>query len=207
MADRSDQQPWQDFDLVMHATAYAADAHREDLRKGTTVPYLSHLWSVAALVFEYGGDDEQVSAGLLHDVAEDHGGAARIDDLRECFGAEVARLVEALSDSLVDIDAGEDKPPWRERKQRYLEHLADVDERVALVSACDKLHNARAILADLRSVGADLWNRFTMTDPADHLWYYGSLVAALNGKVPEPLADELRRTIATIDEMASKHPG
>ncbi len=111
MPTRSLQQPWQDFDQVMHAAAYAAEVHRGDLRKGTAIPYLSHLWSVAALVLEHGGDDEQVAAALLHDAAEDHGGTARIDDLRERFGAEVARLVEALSDSLVDTDAGEAKPP------------------------------------------------------------------------------------------------
>jgi hypothetical protein len=204
MTDRSDQQPWQDFDLVMRATTYAATAHRGDLRKGTSIPYLSHLWSVAALVLEHGGDDEQVAAALLHDVAEDHGGAARIDDIRAHFGDEVARLVEALSDSLVDTDAGEVKPPWRERKDRYLEHLAGVDNRVALVSGCDKLHNARAILSDLRSVGPDFWDRFTVKEPADHVWYYASLVETLSGKVPEPLGDELRRTVDAIKELVAK---
>ena len=119
---------------------------------------------------EHGGDDEQVAAALLHDVAEDHGGAARITDIAERFGLEVARLVEALSDSLADTHAGDVKAPWRERKQQYLAHLGEVDERVALVSACDKLHNARAIEADLRMVGPALWPRFTVTDPADHLW-------------------------------------
>ena len=73
-----------------------------------------------------------------------------------------------------------------------------MDERVALVSACDKLHNARSIEADLRTVGSALWDRFTVTDPADHLWYYGSLLAALQLKIPEPLADALRRTVTEI---------
>lgn len=207
MLGRSSHQPWQDFDLVMRAAAYAAEVHRGDLRKGTTIPYLAHLWSVAALVLEYGGDDEQVAAALLHDVAEDHGGATKIDEIRERFGPGVARLVEALSDSLVDTDAGEVKPPWRQRKQQYVEHLADVDERVALVSACDKLHNARAIIADLRTVGSDLWDRFTVKDPADHQWYYGSLRMVLTDKIPEALADELRRTVDTLDVLASGSPG
>jgi hypothetical protein len=175
--------------------------HRGDLRKSTSIPYLSHLWSVAALVLEHGGDDEQVAAGLLHDVAEDHGGAARIDDLRAEFGDEVARLVAALSDSLVDTDAGEIKPPWRERKERYLHHLEGVDDRVALVSACDKLHNARSVLADLRSVGPELWERFTVQDPAEHRWYYAALVEILSGKVPEALGEELRRTVEQIEEL------
>lgn len=187
---------------MMGAATYAAEAHRQDLRKATAIPYLSHLWSVAALVMEHGGDDQQVAAALLHDVAEDHGGAARIADIAERFGPEVARLVEGLSDSLADTDAGETKAPWRERKQQYLAHLGEVDERVALVSACDKLHNARAIEADLRTVGPALWQRFTVTDPADHLWYYGSLLTALHAKVPGPLGDALRRTISSIEALA-----
>lgn len=205
-AVRSSEAPWQDFDLVMRAAAYAADAHRNDLRKATTIPYLSHLWSVAALVLEYGGDDEQVAAALLHDVAEDHGGAARIADIAERFGPEVARLIEALSDSLADTDAGDVKAPWPERKQQYLAHLVDVDERVALVSACDKLHNARAIEADLRTDGLAMWQRFTVTDPAAHLWYYGSLLTALQSKVPEPLADALRRTVSAMESLAFADP-
>ncbi len=105
---------------------------------------------------------------------------------------------------MVDTDAGEDKPPWLERKQRYLDHLAHVDGRVALVSACDKLHNARAIVADLRTVGPDLWERFTVKDPSLHEWYYDSLRKTLNGKIPQPLADELGRT---VDELVSTHAG
>jgi hypothetical protein len=201
-ARRRPQEPWQDFDLVMQAAAYAAEAHRNDLRKATAIPYLSHLWSVAALVMEHGGDDEQVAAALLHDVAEDHGGAARLADVSARFGPEVARLVAALSDSLADTDAGETKPPWRERKQQYLAHLVDVDERVALISACDKLHNARAIEADLRTIGTAVWDRFTVTDPDDHLWYYTSLQNALEPKVPRALGDELRRTVSSIRTLA-----
>jgi len=201
---RSEQQPWQNFDLVMRAAAYAAEQHRGDLRKGTTIPYLSHLWSVAALVLEHGGDDEQVAAGLLHDVAEDHGGQAKIDEISELFGPEVARLVAALSDSLVDTSSGEVKPPRRERKQQYLDHLASVDDRVALVSACDKLHNSRSIVADLRMVGPKLWERFTVTDPAEHRWYYDSLRTILRDKVPEPLAAELGRVVDTLDALSSE---
>lgn len=198
--ERSQEQPWQDFDLVLRASTYAATAHREDLRKATTIPYLSHLWAVASLVMEHGGDDEQVAAALLHDVAEDHGGRDRIADVEARFGTEVARMVAALSDSLVDTEAGQEKDPWRERKQEYLRHLADVDDRVALVSACDKLHNARAILADLRVVGPRLWERFTVTDPDEHRWYYGSLVEVLTPKVPRALADELQRTVRALSE-------
>jgi (p)ppGpp synthase/HD superfamily hydrolase len=194
---------WQDFDLVQRAGAYAADAHRDDVRKGTTIPYVSHLWSVAALVLEHGGDDRQVAAALLHDVVEDHGGRNRLEDVRRQFGDDVAHMVEALSDSMVDTDAGETKRPWRERKEGYLARLADDDDRVLLVSACDKLHNSRSVLADLRQHGDATWQRFTQADANEQLWYYRSLVDALVPRVPVALGDELRRTVEAVGEFVS----
>ncbi|MGK2949897.1 MAG: HD domain-containing protein [Acidimicrobiales bacterium] len=202
---RTADAPWQDFDLVQRAAAYAAQEHRDDLRKGTSIPYLSHLWSVAALVLEHGGDDEQVAAGLLHDVVEDHGGAAMLIDIGERFGAGVARLVEALSDSVLDTTAGEQKAPWKQRKEQYLAHLAEAAPHTQLVSACDKLHNARCLLADLRTHGPDLWERFTVTDPAEQLWYYRSLADTLTAAdIPRPLAGELTRTVAALEALVSE---
>jgi len=195
---RTEAAPWQDFSLVLAASSYAAEVHRHDVRKDTTIPYLSHLWSVAALVLEQGGDDHQVAAALLHDVVEDHGGVDQLHEIRTMFGADVAYLVEALSDSVVDTTAGEKKAPWRPRKEQYLDHLATADERVALVSACDKLHNARCILADLRAEGAPMWERFNESDPGAQLWYYESLVSKLRANVPAPLAAELDRTVQAI---------
>jgi (p)ppGpp synthase/HD superfamily hydrolase len=198
---RGSDEVWQDFDLVQRAEAYAARAHREDMRKGTTVPYVSHLWSVAALVLEHGGDDAQVAAALLHDVVEDHGGRGRLEDVRREFGDDIAHMVEALSDSMVDTDAGETKRPWRERKEDYLARLADDDDRVLLVSACDKLHNARSVLTDLRQHGDGTWLRFTQADASQQLWYYRSLVDALTPRVPAALGDELRRTVHAVAEF------
>jgi (p)ppGpp synthase/HD superfamily hydrolase len=192
-----------DLDLVLRASAYAAEAHRDDLRKGTTIPYLSHLWSVAALVLEHGGDDEQVAAGLLHDVVEDHGGVERLADIDEQFGAEVARLVAGLSDSIVDTTTGSAKPLWKERKVQYLAHLAEADRRIQLVSACDKLHNARCIVADLRAEGSALWSRFNVSDPVEQLWYYRSLADTLGASdIPTALAGELTRTVDVMEELA-----
>lgn len=201
---RSPSHPWRDFDLVQTAAHYAAVAHRDDLRKGTAIPYLSHLWSVAALVLEHEGDDEQVAAALLHDVVEDQGGAARLADVRQQFGDGVAGLVEALSDSVVDTSAGEVKADWRERKEQYLGHLVAADARTALVSACDKLHNARCIVADLRVHGDKLWVRFNASNPRDQLWYYDELVKTLQPpRVPAALAQELARTVEFIRGFVS----
>ena len=198
MRARTEVAPWQDLNLVLAASTYAADAHCKDVRKSTTIPYLSHLWAVAALALEHGADDEQVAAALLHDVAEDQGGEKRLADVRRRFGDGVADLVAALSDSLVDTASGDEKPEWRERKTGYLAHLADADARVALVSACDKLHNARCILADVRTDGAEVWKRFNVTDPHLQIWYYEGVTAALKPRVPAALGEELARTVAAI---------
>jgi GTP pyrophosphokinase len=204
MTERRDTPVRRDADLLQRAAAYAADVHRDDRRKGTDVPYVSHLWSVAALVLEHGGDDVAAAAALLHDTAEDHGGRRRLTDLRERFGDEIARLVEALSDSLVDTTAGEAKAEWHARKAAYLAHLADADEATALVAACDKLHNARCLLADLRLVGDAVWDRFTTGSAADQLWYHRSVIDRLAPKVPPALADELTRTVEAVAALAGE---
>lgn len=201
---RSPDHPWEDFDLVQQAAAFAAEVHRGDVRKGTSIPYLSHLWAVAALALEHGADDEQVAAALLHDAVEDGGGRTMLASIADRFGPEVARLVEALSDSLADTTSGEEKAPWVERKRQYLDHLRDADKRVKFVSACDKLHNVRSVVADYRVHGPALWTRFNQQDPAQHLWYYQELLAIIDGDVPSQLADELRRVVAELSELVAR---
>lgn len=144
-------------------------------------------------------------AALLHDAVEDHGGTTRLAEVRQRFGDEVADLVADLSDSLADTTAGEAKPPWKARKVRYLTHLTAAGPRVQLVSACDKLHNARCVLADLRAHGPALWGRFTEPDPAEQLWYYRCLANVLAAAVlPGPLIDELVRTVDALAALAAQ---
>lgn len=185
--------------LVEQAFARAALQFEGETRKQTEIPYLSHLMSVAALVMEAGGDDVQVAAAFLHDSAEDMGGEAELDRIEAEFGPDVAAIVRDLSDSLVDTTAGEAKEAWGPRKQRYIDHLREAPERSLLVSAADKLHNARCILADYRREGADVWNRFNEKDPKQQLWYYQSLVKIFGDRLDSPLTDELART---VDELA-----
>lgn len=193
--------------LIQAAARYAEDAHADDLRKGSNVPYVSHLWSVGALVMENGGDSAQIAAGLLHDVVEDHGGTARLNDVRANFGDDVALMVEALSDSVVDTESGETKAPWTQRKVGYIIHLAAVDDRTALVSSADKLHNLRSILADYRQIGPELWQRFNVHEPAAHLWYYRSLVDTLAPRVPAVLDTWLRGAFsALVSEVTTREP-
>lgn len=170
------------------AVSYAAVAHAGQVRKGTDVPYLSHLLSVAALVIEHGGDEVQATAGVLHDVVEDCGGLRRLEDVRAVFGEEVASLVDALSDA-APVD-GAEKSPWKQRKEDYLTHLAkmvDTNHPAVLVSLCDKLHNARAIVADASDAagpGVRVWDRFTGT-ATETAWYYRSVAdACRRGELP-----------------------
>jgi (p)ppGpp synthase/HD superfamily hydrolase len=186
------------------AFAFASQIHATQVRKGTTVPYLAHVMSVAALVLEHGANEDAAIAGLLHDTVEDSAdGAGTEASIRRDFGDHVAGIVLGCSDA-VGV-AGQAKPPWRERKTAYLEHLAGEHDRdVLLVSACDKLHNARAILADLRAIGPALWDRFNEKDPAAQLWYYRSLADSYSGRVPAGLDDELTRAVAEIRSLAGR---
>jgi GTP pyrophosphokinase len=137
------------------ALVFAAELHQDRVRKGTDVPYVAHLLSVAALVIEDGGDEDEAIAALLHDAVEDRGGRPTLEAIRSGFGERVATIVEACSDAEVTP-----KPPWRERKERYVQHLECAGASVLRVSVADKVHNARAILQDYRAVGEELWSRF-----------------------------------------------
>ena len=157
------------------ALLYAADVHRDQVRKGSGIPYVTHLLGVASIVGEGGGSEDEVIAGLLHDAPEDHGGIERLEDIRERFGDRVAEIVAGCSNTYE-----EEKREWWARKRAYISHLANAPESVRLVSAADKLHNARAIVADLRVLGDGLWGRFTGGKDGT-LWYYRELVKTLPG--------------------------
>jgi (p)ppGpp synthase/HD superfamily hydrolase len=177
------------------AFQYAHDAHRDQRRKKTDRPYISHLMGVASLVLQYGGDEEQAIAALLHDVVEDCGGAPRLADIRERFGERVARIV----DGCTDTDAAP-KPPWRERKERYVERVRGEQEDVLLVSAADKLYNMREILMDVRDHGSSVWERFSGKREGS-LWYYKALIDAFRGRTACGLIAELERTAADLEQM------
>ena len=173
----------------------ALDLHGAQPRKGSAVPYAAHLLGVAALVLQSGGDEEQAMAALLHDAVEDQGGRPTLERIRAALGERVARIVDACTDTDV-----EPKPPWRPRKEAYLARLRGEPPEVLLVSACDKLDNARAIVADLRRLGPAVWERFS--GGRESLWYYravaGVLAQAGRGTPAEPVAAELSRM---VDEM------
>jgi len=156
------------------------------------------LLSVAGLVIEAGGTERQAIAALLHDAAEDQGGKETLVEIRERFGADVERIVAECSDTFEDP-----KPPWRERKTSYIKHLKNASNDTILVSLGDKVDNARAILRDFRRSGSELWQRFSVKDPNDHLWYYRSLLDVYQHKTDSWLVDELRRTLDALAELVN----
>ncbi|QEX23832.1 hypothetical protein FRZ61_37710 [Hypericibacter adhaerens] len=186
-------------DRFDRALLYATHVHGGQVRKGTGTLYVAHLLAVAATVLEYGGGEDLAIAGLLHDSAEDQGGKARLDDVRNRFGPRVARIVEACSDSLADTAAGERKAGWEERKRKYIAHLEKAGEDVLRVSLADKVHNARAILRDLRKseIGAEIWKRFGQPKERT-LWYYESLAEVFKRRLPGQLAEELAEIVAVL---------
>jgi (p)ppGpp synthase/HD superfamily hydrolase len=177
------------------ALTYAAELHRTQTRKASEVPYVGHLLSVAGLVIEADGTETEAIAALLHDAAEDQGGDATLADITERFGAEVAGIVEECSDTVITP-----KPPWRERKERYIAHLGTASDSTVRVSMADKLDNARAILRDLRRYGPTVWQRFSTDDPHQHLWYYRSLLEVYRRRSDSWVVDELSRVIDTLAE-------
>ena len=178
------------------ALVLASGLHRDQRRKGSGAPYVSHLLAVAAIVIEQGGDEDQAIAALLHDAVEDQGGLATRDRIEAEFGPEVARLVMICTDSAV-----EPKPPWRPRKEAYLANLRRADDRARLISCADKLHNARSILHDLRALGDDLWPRFTGGRDGS-LWYYRALAEVFLETGPRALAGELDRVVGEIGRLS-----
>lgn len=160
------------------AVTYALELHGEQVRKATSILYVSHLLSVCALVLEDGGTEDEAIAALLHDGPEDQGGHATLDEIRRRFGPEVASMVDGLSDTLEDP-----KPPWPERKAAYLVRLRHEPESVLRISLADKLHNLRSVATDVELVGDDLWSRFN-ADRDAQAWYYRELLAVFEDRIP-----------------------
>ncbi len=169
------------------AFRFAHRLHRDQTRKGTSIPYISHLMTVAALVVEHGGTEDQAIAGLLHDAVEDQGGAETLSKIRTDFGDAVATIVSDCTDAWT-----EPNPPWRARKEAYLVALPGKPTQSLLVSLADKTHNAEAILFDYRDLGDPLWDRFNGGADGTR-WYYSALADVFSDAMPGPLSDRLSR--------------
>ncbi|NJO60348.1 MAG: HD domain-containing protein [Richelia sp. RM2_1_2] len=175
------------------ALVYASRLHRKQIRKGSNVPYISHLLSVAALVLEDGGNEDEAIAALLHDAVEDQGGQAAREVIFDLFGAKVVEIVDGCTDA--DTIP---KPAWQERKQQYIENLRDASASVRRVSLADKLHNARSILRDLSQEGEETWKKF-QGGKEGTLWYYQTVLELfLETETDSWMVGELKRIVEQL---------
>ena len=181
------------------ALVYATRIHGGQLRKKTRIPYIAHILGVTAIAMEYGANETEAIAALLHDAVEDCGGEKRLRDIEKRFGKAVAKIVDGCTDTYE-----KPKPPWLERKKKYIAHLKDSVSSTRLVSASDKLHNTRAILADLRRHGPEVFERFSGKKDGT-LWYYRALVTAFREHGDHiDLIDELDRVVTEIEKLIGR---
>jgi len=178
------------------ALAYAAELHAKQKRKGTEVPYISHLLRVAGIALEHGADEDEAIAALLHDAVEDQPGESTRQAIRQRFGQRVLQIVEGCSDT-----DQHPKPPWRARKEAYLARLATASHSVRLISACDKLDNAWTTLVGCRAFGSSYWSRFRGGRQGT-LWYLRSVTEILKTRDRTPLVDELDRVVTELERVA-----
>ncbi len=178
------------------ALQLAHDLHRRQPRKKSDVPYIAHLLAVTAIVLESGGDEDTAIAALLHDAVEDQGGQPTLDRIRREFGERVARIVDECTDA-----DGEPKPPWRFRKEQYLQALPHKSTEALLVSFGDKIHNCRSIVRDLRRDGEAVWSRFEGRRDGT-LWYYRELLEKFPREPYASLYDEFAATVRALNEVA-----
>ena len=176
------------------ALTFAAQLHSKQTRKGTTIPYIAHLLAVASLVITHGGDEDEAIAALLHDAVEDCGPHTR-DIIRRRFSEQIMSIVEGCTDT--DVTP---KPAWRERKERYLNHLGVASPSVQLVAAADKLDNVRAIVSDFREIGPTIWERFN-AGKQDQLWFYRGCVSALQHGGRNSIVLELDRAVREMEQL------
>lgn len=177
------------------ALVYATELHAEQIRKGSKVPYISHLLGVASIALEYGADEDEAIAALLHDAIEDQGGQTVRAEIRVRFGERVTEIVDGCTET--DTTP---KPPWAERKKAYIARISSTLPSVRLVSAADKLHNIRSILKDYRTQGDVVWDLFKGGKQGT-LWYYRSLVATFHEADSTPIVIELDRLVTELERL------
>ncbi len=181
----------------LRAFVFAAEKHKGQTRKASSIPYIAHLMGVASLVLEAGGNEDLAIAALLHDVVEDCGGAPMLKEVRRRFGTRVAKVV----DRCTDADTYP-KPPWRERKEKYMARLRNEDKDTRLVSAADKLNNVRSIVSDYRAVGESVWSRFNGGREGT-LWYYRTLREEFLRDQENRVTRDLALAVGELESLAA----
>ena len=183
-------------DQFIKALTFANNLHKDQFRKGTNIPYISHLMAVASLVIENGGSEEEAIAALLHDAVEDCGGSPILEKIRQQFGENVAHIVDGCSEPVA-----EPEPPWKERKLAYIAHVKQATPSIRLVSCADKLHNVRSVISHYRQQGDKLWDRFNASKE-ESIWFYRTLAEVLraNGE-SRPILGELDQAVSDLESI------
>lgn len=181
-------------DKFEKALVYATRLHANQKRKAGNIPYIAHLLAVTSLVLEGGGNEDEAIAGLLHDAVEDQGGAATREEIRSLFGETVVAIVDGCTES--DITP---KPPWRDRKLKYLENLRQASPSVLLVSVADKLHNARSIIVEWQQQGDAVWSHFHGSKE-DKVWFYQELLKIYQSKGSNFMTKELEQLVKVMSQ-------
>jgi len=182
-------------DQFQKAFDYAFKLHRNQIRKGSNIPYISHLLAVTALVMEDGGDEEEAIAALLHDAVEDQGGLETLNQIKVHFGERVASIVEECSDSFTTP-----KPPWRDRKSKYLENLSSASPSVLKVSLADKLHNIRSLILAYQKEGQAIWSNFRGGKEGT-MWYYHQLSNIFHRHGENVMLAEFDHALGQLDQL------
>lgn len=181
------------------ALIYAHTLHREQVRKGNGAPYVAHLLAVAGLALEFGANENEAIAALLHDAVEDQGGEPTLHLIRERFGDAVADIVaECSEDEELEARFG-----WRKRKEHAVAKIFRLSAAAQLVTVADKLHNARALLSEYRGQGEEIWERFN-GGRAGSLWYYRAMTDALReAGAPSGPVHELGVVVDELERLAA----
>lgn len=180
------------------ALSYATRLHSAQKRKNSNIPYVAHLLGVTALVLEDGGDEDEAIAALLHDAVEDQGGLEILEEIRNRYGERVAKIVDAVTDSY-----STPKPPWRERKEQYIQSIGTASESAVRVSLADKVYNASSTLRDIHLEGEDGWSRFKGGKEGT-LWYYRQLIDAFQKFGSNYMLRALEHIYAELEDVAKK---
>lgn len=221
--------PFQGFSSkFQEALNLAVEVHGKDVRKGTTIPYMAHLLGVGALVLLDGGNETEAIAALLHDTLEDHPEQVTATSIEEQFGTEVLSIIQSCSDTPLNYRGGP-KPPWKERKQYYLNHLEglfngksseehkmhsvpralppeSLEVSILRVSLADKVDNVRSMVADYRGLGEPFWERFN-AGKDDQIWFITSLLDVYQKghkrlKACAFLMAEFERSVGELKQLA-----
>lgn len=179
---------------VTRALGFACRLHRDQVRKGTTVPYVAHLLGVAGIVMRSGGTEREIIAALLHDAVEDQGGARTLARIQRRFGSQVARIVDEVSEP-----AG----PWLQRKQDKIAHIAGgrLSAAALRVKLADSLHNSGTMTKGARREGEAFWEVFR-GKKAGTLWYYDAMTAAF--RTATKGSPELHRMARRLDAQVTR---